>query len=539
MLRDTNAELRVDQVIARRAEFVAPQSAYATLGMLKHPVWLRIALQPDSTPHNTWILDLDYALLNRIDVHVVQDGRIIQQSTLGNMLKEAQRPIASRTHALSIDFQPSASGGSTELFIRVESVGAKILPITLSRLSSFHKHALAEQTLQGALASLALFLVLYSLLKWWTLGESLYAKYALLVFSSAMFSVHFFGIGAQFLWTDIDWLERRLAGVMSLTAAGATALFILDAMRADLRPHPRMALRVVAGTLFFSAALHAMDVITIQQVGYLMTTLGLVPALLGLPSAIARQRSGDATGGYFIAAWVGYFIASAIMVGVVRGHIGANFWTLHSFQFGATFDMLIFLRIALLRSELVHRAAQHATRERESLLSMAQSDPLTGLLNRRGLSAALNAALTEANAGRVLAVYMLDLDGFKPVNDQHGHDVGDELLIAVAGRLRGRVRAGDAVARLGGDEFVIMSTGFSMIEQAADLGAKLLDAFQRPFALRGQEFHVGATIGYALAPHDADTGHALIKIADDALYAGKHSGKNCIRRAAAPTVNGA
>jgi diguanylate cyclase (GGDEF)-like protein len=250
-----------------------------------------------------------------------------------------------------------------------------------------------------------------------------------------------------------------------------------------------------------------------------------------LPGALAKARRGDSIGAWFMVAWVGYFIASAVMVGVVRGRIGVNFWTLHSFQIGATLDMLIFMRIAVLRSAARHLVAQRAVQERDTLHSLAHSDPLTGLLNRRGFDDALAVALGSATAERLLALYVLDLDGFKPVNDQFGHDVGDELLRVAAQRLRSSVRSGDAVARLGGDEFVVMADGLSNQELARELGLKLLDGFRAPFALGEHTCNVSATVGYALAPADANDASSLLKAANAAMYAGKQEGKDRLVRA--------
>jgi diguanylate cyclase (GGDEF)-like protein len=275
---------------------------------------------------------------------------------------------------------------------------------------------------------------------------------------------------------------------------------------------------------------YGIDLIDIQTVAVLMSTTGLAPALMGLPGALAKARRGDSVGAWFMVACLGYFIASAIMVGVVRGRIGANFWTLHSFQIGATLDMLIFMRIAVLRTAAHHRDAKRAVRERDTLHSMAHSDPLTGLLNRRGFDDALAGALARLTPERILALYVLDLDGFKPVNDKFGHDVGDELLRVVALRLRASVRAGDAVARFGGDEFVVMADGLGDETLARDLGLKLLDAFHAPFVLDENTCLVTATIGYALAPLDATDAGALLKAADAAMYAGKQEGKDRLVR---------
>jgi diguanylate cyclase len=169
--------------------------------------------------------------------------------------------------------------------------------------------------------------------------------------------------------------------------------------------------------------------------------------------------------------------------------------------------------------------------ERDALRSLAHSDPLTGLLNRRGLTEALRCALPINAAGPMLAVYLLDLDGFKLVNDSFGHDAGDELLVAVAGRLRAHLRASDAIARLGGDEFVLLAGALPGDTEAQQLGRKLLGAFHAPFDVAGQACRVGLTIGYALAPLDGNDGVELLRQADAAMYAGKQAGRFCLRRA--------
>jgi diguanylate cyclase len=129
-------------------------------------------------------------------------------------------------------------------------------------------------------------------------------------------------------------------------------------------------------------------------------------------------------------------------------------------------------------------------------------------------------------------VFILDLDGFKQVNDQFGHDVGDQLLIAVADRLRSNLRSTDLLSRMGGDEFLVMSSGFKLASQAHDLGEQLVKSIAAPFTVSQHHCQIGLTVGYAIAPADANDTRLLLKRADAAMYAGKQSGKNCVRHAA-------
>ena len=528
VLADPGGTLGAGQAIAMRERFAPPDSAYATLGMAKEVVWLRVPLEVRAGGEGTWVLNANYALLRHLDVYLLEDERIVKQAALGDSEPFASRPLRGRTHAMTLDF---AAPGRAVLLLRVDTPGGKIVPITMSRLASYNARELAEQLLQGAFGGLGIFLLLYSIAQWLSLRESLYLKYALLVLFSVTFSLHYFGIGQMYLWTDRAWIQNHAAGATALMAAAATALFVEDAMAGDLRSWLATGLRAVAALHIAAAIAYCADLIDIRIVAALMSTTGLAPTLLGLPGALAKARRGDSIGTWFMAAWVGYFVASAVLVAVVRGRIGVNFWTMHSFQIGATADMIIFLRIATLRSAARHRDAQHAAQERDRLHSLAHSDPLTGLLNRRGLDGVLAKALEHATPERLLAVYVLDLDAFKPVNDRFGHDVGDALLCEVATRLRRTTRTRDAVARLGGDEFVVMADGLASKAQARELGTKLLAALRAPFALTEDCCAVSATIGYALAPSDAREANTLLKAADAAMYAGKQAGKDQLMRA--------
>ena len=531
VLHETAEPWSLADVLARRAEFRPPSGARGSLGLLQHAVWLHLplAVAPDSD--GRWIFDINYAVLNRAEVHLVADGRPVQRFVLGNLQRVADRPFDTRSHAAPLDLP---AGQTVELFVRVQTQGAMILPITLNKPSAFHAAAIDEQMLQGVLTGLGLFLLLYSLAQWVSVREPMFLKYALLISGSLMFSMTQFGLGAHYLWTDNFWLERHMAGVSALVASTGMYLFVEEVLVGpERRPVFSAVLRAGAVGLLAVAAAYMLGWVDVHLVSAVVGSLGLLPALMGLPGALRRARQGDRVGWYFLLAWAGYFVSTWIMVNLIKGRLPANGWTLHSFQIGATLDMLVFMRVMSLRLEAIHVAAQHAAREHDSLRSLAHTDALTGLPNRRGLAAQLEQRLPHARPDHLLALYMLDLDGFKQVNDAHGHDVGDELLVAVAGRLRSSLRAQDLVARLGGDEFVVAAAGLQGVGQAEALGRHLLQAFQAPFDVGGVECRVGLTAGYVLAPLDGRDVRALMKAADSAMYAGKQGGKNCVRRAVA------
>ncbi|GAB1483774.1 hypothetical protein MASR2M78_25900 [Treponema sp.] len=157
---------------------------------------------------------------------------------------------------------------------------------------------------------------------------------------------------------------------------------------------------------------------------------------------------------------------------------------------------------------------------------IANHDGLTGLPNRLLLGELLEKAISlSSRTKKTLALLYMDLDDFKPINDLHGHAVGDQALIAVAARLKQALRASDVVARVGGDEFIALVADVED-EKAAELVAKkLVDAFNEPINLDGKQCKLGLSIGIALYPGDAQKSDELIRRADEAMYIVKRSGK--------------
>ena len=169
-----------------------------------------------------------------------------------------------------------------------------------------------------------------------------------------------------------------------------------------------------------------------------------------------------------------------------------------------------------------------ARKEREQRIQhLADHDALTGLLNRRLLEDRLQQSITLARRNDALvAVMLIDLDGFKAVNDQFGHLMGDYALRTVARRLRECVRESDTVARLGGDEFVVLLSGQRVPEDSSLVAEKILSGLTEPVAAGGRRFEIGASIGISIYPRDGTTPEALLKHADAAMYRVKEAGKN-------------
>jgi diguanylate cyclase (GGDEF)-like protein len=170
--------------------------------------------------------------------------------------------------------------------------------------------------------------------------------------------------------------------------------------------------------------------------------------------------------------------------------------------------------------------AEH-DRTKESIRHMALHDVLTGLANRRYFEDMLARALSNAmREGGCFGLVLIDLDGFKPVNDRYGHAVGDVVLKAVAGRLLGIMRAGDFCARIGGDEFTVILGGIDGEAALIQVADKIRAALAEPVALDdGRSVAIGASVGHAICPDDGPGPENLVAVADRRMYQAKQSGK--------------
>ncbi len=163
----------------------------------------------------------------------------------------------------------------------------------------------------------------------------------------------------------------------------------------------------------------------------------------------------------------------------------------------------------------------------QQLEKIAHFDALTGVPNRVMLADRLKQAVARTHRDQgILAVCYLDLDGFKPVNDHYGHEVGDLVLVEITRRIKQVIREDDTVARLGGDEFVVLLVGLTRPEECAGSLHRLLHAISQPISMQDHTVQISASIGVALYPEDEEDPDTLLRHADQAMYVAKQAGKN-------------
>ena len=168
-------------------------------------------------------------------------------------------------------------------------------------------------------------------------------------------------------------------------------------------------------------------------------------------------------------------------------------------------------------------------RRAAQLAYLAERDALTGLYNRRGFQRELEQMISQAKRrGEKVALFFVDLDGFKEVNDAFGHRRGDELLVSIVGRLQAQVREHEVLARLGGDEFAVLASG-THADEFRVLAERIVGCLRAGFSDAGAALRTTCSVGVAMYPDHADTSEALLLNTDAAMYGAKEAGKNCWR----------
>ncbi len=227
---------------------------------------------------------------------------------------------------------------------------------------------------------------------------------------------------------------------------------------------------------------------------------------------------------------------SAIVIYLVAEFTGFTDW---AFAFAHKhpeyeIDDILIVTFVLSAALIVHgyRRIKDLSREIEArrraeaeALKLARHDPLTGLPNRRFFTEQLDALLVSAT-GSSTAVLMLDLDGFKNINDMHGHVAGDQALIQFTERVSGVLRASTVFARLGGDEFGIILPRIGSLDDPTSLSRRIIGAVARPFTIGNNTTSIGVCIGIAIAPDNGNGQDELVRRADLALYRAKAQGRS-------------
>lgn len=543
----------LDAATAFAAFAGGPKEAWSnragSMGFRRGAVWLHVDLVAPAEPLATLAV-IAQPRLDRVELYLKHaDGRI-DRAVVGDTLPFAERAANHRFLSAPLAF---AAGERAELLLRVASTSSIQVPLLLQSEPALLRHAHDEQMGMGLYFGILLALLLYNLAVLVSSREPGYALYSGYVASFGLLMLAFNGVGFEYLWPQATgWQNAALPfsiGAVLCLSLAFTANFL------DLAHNLPRAARWFDGVILVAAVLALLSLTPpLMYPLTLVLNVGVVVmSLMAISAAVACALNGFRPAYYFLLAWT-LLIAGGVALPLSSfGLLPRTVLTEYGIQFGSAAEMILLsfslaYRISLLRAEKeqvvltakveLEQRVQERTRElaeaaaslaraNEQLAEASRRDGLTGLFNRRHLDQALDAAWAEwRDRGRPLALVMLDIDRFKSINDQHGHAVGDDCLREVASRCRELPLAYSLIARYGGEEFVLVlqdEGAASAAEFAEHLRCRVAD---HPVATFKGPLAVTISLGVAVVSAQHLDPGALLRQADDALYAAKKAGRN-------------
>lgn len=540
-LADPEGNLTLDDVRATPERF---QNSAArrdlSFGYVSGAIWLRLHVKSEASRLHLWRLEISYPSLDRVQLHDVgSDG--VHLSLAGDMVPYAERSIGNRTPVFETRLHP---GESRTLYLRASSEGSMTLSSTLWPARAFEQHSLNGYVVHALYGGVLIALGLYNFLLFLALRERPFLFYVLFMLTFGIGVVALNGFGPQYLWPNAGWWTNRALPAGLTLASAASILFTRSFLDTpSWLPRWDRLLRLLLVIMCCAAV--ATLLLPVQRALQTMSISGLALSLMLLITGFLSVRHRVPGARLFVLAWL-MLLTGALMLALRNfALIPTNTITLYAMQIGSSLEMIL-LSLALAARFNEHKRQkekalqlhekeleQHVAERTEALeianqrlRNLALKDPLTGLANRTALQQQLDMAIRRTQRRQeLLAVMLIDLDGFKPINDQHGHGLGDQVLSEIARRLLHCARETDLVARLGGDEFILICETVQSAQGASEVAERVLKAIAQPISLGALRVQVGASIGIALS-HGEEDGTLLIRQADAAMYKAKAAGRN-------------
>lgn len=527
-------------------------------GYTRDTVWLALSLSSAAQHSTDWVLELSYPSLDQIHFYSYGPGGLETQLA-GDVPRYAERDFPHRTPIFKLRLE---AGEQRLVLLQVRSEGSMTLDGSLWQAEAFRLQSNTSYVILAIYFGMLLALGGYNLLLFLVLRERSFLLYVLFVFSFAAGAMAINGLGPHYLWPNSGEPGNRVLPV-SLTFASTIALLFAQAFLNTARWAPRWhQVLSIAATLAASITLLNL-VVPVQTALQLMSMSGLLVSALLFACGLSCMLQRVPGAGIFVLAWLMLLIGASMLALRNFGLIPSNFVTVYAMQVGSALEMLLLsLGLAARFNELkrqkelaqssalaaqkqVVKALQQQERVLEQrvaertqaleaanarLAELAMQDPLTRLANRSALANHLHQALQRTQRHKeLLALVLIDLNDFKAINDQLGHESGDQVLCQVAQRLKDCAREADLIARLGGDEFILVSEGIQDQEDALRLGERLEEALSLPIDIEYGQINVGASIGISLSDGHWPDAETLMRYADQAMYQRKRSGRSGIQ----------
>lgn len=504
-----------------RQQVFQPSTNGLSLGTASKTTWSRLLLENHSGHDQTLFLHHPYAYHNRLVGFYLENNATLIDKQIVDMDDAATSPLMYRGSAVYRFDLPA--GSKRTLYVKSVSYSHQWFTLLLLDEDHSRRALIGTHTDIALLTGVLLALIFYNFLLYFASSNRENVYYSLYLISGAIWISLSYGLlsnlfnvyGSGIFNLHISLITMPIFLILFMTSIFATK---------DNYPTEH---RFLNGMLLLLAADLFYALFDIQTALKPASTLAALMMVVTISVSISLYRKGNPLAGFFLIGHSCFLIFNALAVLFYKGLIGFSYIASHGVGIGITLEALMLAFIIAYRIRILERIKA----SQAELKLQAATDPLTRLYNRRFFNAEADYLLNLASRqGTSMAALAIDIDHFKSINDTHGHQTGDKVLVELARTLKANSRSSDIIARFGGEEFMILLPNCHSSE-AMKVAEKLRAAAEacRIEAADGTPLTFTISIGLAVHHQTAGGLKSLLDQADKALYQAKYSGRNNVQ----------
>lgn len=546
---DQTRSSTLEEVLINSDNLFLPTSVTGnSFGFTNSIFWVKLCVHNHTTDTKNFILEHPFPLIDRITLYIpTNDGEYIEKSS-GDAISFSKREIKHRNNAFRIVLEEDKN---VTYYLRVESKGSVQIPLTLWEFESFIEEKDFETFVLGGYYGNLVLLMIFALVYYIKVRDTLFLSYAFYLFTYLYFQFSINGYAFQYVFFDLNTIGNVSSyvctGLVVIGGAIFSGSFLqIWKQKTGVIKYLFFGLIVAGGVGIF------LTLIGIWGVGLKISTVaGVALPVIVLIGAVVALRSGYKPARFFLLAWsvflFGIFVAGLLYL----GYLPHSFVTANAMQIGSAFEVLLLgyaliERLNLLKEEKqkaviqaneyltqmnqgleeqVRKRTQELEEKNQELYKLSLLDSMTGLLNHRASFEYYKKLLSGAQRyNNGFSVVMCDIDHFKEINDTYGHQIGDEVIVAISNIIQENIRESDMAGRYGGEEFILFLNQTS-VSDAEELAQRIRQKIRtlRPASINFNEITVSCGISEF---QNFDPYRDLIKEADDALYQAKNDGRD-------------